>query len=253
MHFKNRHFFKLSCAKTLLNVGVIGALSLGGARSAMAVILTPGSSGTPDGSISLAGDQFVSSTSSSYTGSENIQGVGAVSYDFIVATSVYSRPSNGNQLDFVYQLTNTGPVAESDSFERITVSDFTGFSVNADYLPNTGSTSYQAGPSASADIAPTGVDSVQATGSTIGFQFNQNSSNGAVVPISAQEATDELVVRTDSMTYTMGTGTVIDGLSESVQISAPMAEVGTHIPEPGTLGLLSAATIGYLVRRRRAN
>src|SRR5271154_281850 len=81
MHFKNRHFFKLSCAKTLLNVGVIGALSLGGARSAMAVILTPGSSGTPDGSISLAGDQFVSSTSSSYNGTENIEGVGTVSYD----------------------------------------------------------------------------------------------------------------------------------------------------------------------------
>ena len=158
--------------------------------------------------------------------------MGGLAFDFSLTTTVYNDPSTGGD-DFVYVLTNTAPNnINSDSFDRLTLSSFAGYSVDADYAANS---------PLPGDVAPSEVDR-STDGSVLGYTFS--------ALVNPTEATDSLVVLTDSATYTYGSATVIDSDYGSVLTNVPYGAQVILVPEPASLGMI-ALSLGVLARRRR--
>jgi hypothetical protein len=208
-----------------------------------AAVLTPGGGPTPvAGTYSIAGEGLPVAT---FTQSLNETRHG-LAFDFSLTATVYLNPTTHGD-DFVYQLTNTGPNdAHSDSFNRMTVSSFLGYSVDADYASNTGTVQLDSpNPSdnsatTAGDVAPDEVD-LSANGAVVGYGFALDDLVGP------QEVTDELIVRTNSTTYTMGTAEVLDNENGMVLTSVPFGAV--VVPEPTSLALI-VVSLGMLARRR---
>ena len=195
------------------------------------------------GTYSIAGDNYVTSQTKTFNGTSH-----GMVFDFSLTTTVYFNPSTGGD-DFAYQLTNTGPNdSNSDSFDRLTLSSFLGYSVDADYQSNTGMVqTLSPNPSDNSsliagDVAPTEVDR-SSNGAVVGYSFPAGN------PVGPQEVTDFLIVRTDSSTYHMGSATVIDNANGSVITEVPFGV--QVVPEPGSLAMI-AVSLGLMVRRRRS-
>jgi hypothetical protein len=142
-----------------------------------------------------------------------------------LVSSVYTDTVSGD-LDFVYQLLNTttGP---ADSLDRLSVSDYGGFSTDVDYVPDL------------PEIAPSSADRL---GGVVGFNFTGDE-------IAPGESSDLLIVKTNSSQYTNGSGSIIDGDSASAIVNIPTGIVPA--PEPASLGLLVAGGSMLMARRRR--
>jgi hypothetical protein len=217
-------------------VGLAGALGVWGFCNeyASAVVLAPGGSSTSmTGTYStyIAADGApVDTQTRTYSGM-----VHGLAFDFSLVTNVYDDPNTHGD-DFTYQLTNTAPMGDgSDSFARMTMSSFLGYSVDADYEANTGL--IQTGDPG--DVAPNEVDR-NSYGSVVGYDFASM--------INPTGESDILVILTNGTTYTMGSATVIDNTNGSVVTSVPYGT--TVVPEPTSLAMI-AVSLGMLARRRR--
>jgi hypothetical protein len=202
------------------------------------------------GAYGFAGETLEASFTKTYSGTVT-HGRSTMVFDFSLLANVYLNPTS-HGYDFVYQLTNTGANnTNSDSFDRITMSSFAGYSVDADYDASTGMVENDpegVPPSnisslSPGDVAPDEVD-LSSDGSVVGYSFPLG---GEVAP---QEVTDYLIVRTDSASYTMGSATVIDALQGSVPTQVPFGAV-VQVPEPGSIALI-VVSLGLLARRRSA-
>jgi hypothetical protein len=198
-------------------------------------VLNPGDTSTSlTGTYSTAGETpVIAPFVTTFSGTKH-----GLVFDFSLTTNVYHNPVTGGD-DFVYQLTNTGPNnASTDTFDRLTLSSFLGFSVDADYQANTGSINSIPG-----DVAPNEVDR-SSDGSVVGYSFNND-------PIGPMSNTDLLVVRTNSSSFHMGSATVIDNDQGSVITQVPFGTtVNNNVPEPTSIGLI-AASLGLMAARRR--
>lgn len=143
--------------------------------------------------------------------------------------TVYKDPSNTwchNCLDFVYVFNNIGP----DVNERYSMSNFTGFSIDAGTTPF-------------GIHDPTTIDR-SGTGPNIGFNFPGSDE------IVAGQTTVSLVIETNATNVTAGTVSAQDGVAGSSAVALAPA---SPTPEPGSLGLMGGGllVIGGLLRRAR--
>jgi hypothetical protein len=181
------------------------------APAGYANLLAPGGSGAPDllteGGTPVTGILSTPISTGTYKGTLESQ-------VFVEA---------GGTLDFLYLLSvASGP----DAVNRLTVTDFTGWTTDVGYLAGSG-------------IVPTSVDRSN-SGGTVGFQFGSEP-NG----VTAGESTDVLIIETNAKTFTVGTGSTIDGTVFSGGAYAPS-------PEPASVGLLLGGLfgIGLIVTRK---
>ena len=181
------------------------------APAGYANVLAPGGSGAPDllteGGAPVTGILSTPISTGTYKGTLESQ-------VFVEA---------GGTLDFLYLLSvASGP----DAVNRLTVTDFTGWTTDVGYLAGSG-------------IVPTSVDRSN-SGGTVGFQFGSEP-NG----VTAGESTDVLIIETNAKTFTVGTGSTIDGTVFSGGAYAPS-------PEPASVGLLLGGLfgIGLIVTRK---
>lgn len=232
---KNRRFEKL------LGLASFALMLAFGSGIASAIILNPGDTNKPvTGTYTLAGETHLAPDDQSASGSYMM---GGVAFDFTLTTKVYQNPGTGG-LDFVYQLQNTSPASDGDSFERLTVSSFSGYSTDADYQANSGLINFLPG-----DLGPVSVDRSAVPGSVVGFQFTSLADPQNT--IDPGDTTDLLIVRTNATAVIMGSASVIDGSAHNAQIQAPFGAVA--VPEPTSLGLIGVAALGLLKRPRRSD
>ncbi|MDP9174654.1 MAG: PEP-CTERM sorting domain-containing protein [Planctomycetota bacterium] len=198
--------------------------------------MNPGDTNVPlSGGFTLAGETHLVADDQTATGTFNF---GGLRFDFKLTTQVFHNPTTGG-LDFVYQLTNTGPNnSTGDSFERLTVSSYSGYSTDVDYAANTGATL----SSMIADVSAKDADRSLPTGSVVGYDFTD--------PLAPGSETDLLIVRTDATMVVPGSASVIDGTAHNALVQAPFGAV--VLPEPASLSLICIASVGLLGRRRRA-
>jgi hypothetical protein len=181
------------------------------APAGYANVLAPGGSGAPDllteGGAPVTGILSTPISTGTYTGTLESQ-------VFVEA---------GGTLDFLYLLSvATGP----DAVNRLTVTNFSGWTTDVGDLGGSG-------------IVPTSVDRSN-SGGTVGFQFGTEP-NG----VTAGEQTEVLIIETNAKTFTVGTGSTIDGTVFSGGAYAPS-------PEPASVGLLLGGLfgIGLIVTRK---
>lgn len=181
------------------------------APAGYANVLAPGGSGAPDVLTELGSPDSAVLTTAISTGT----------YTGTLESQVFVE--TGGTLDFLYLLNVT---AGPDAVNRLTVTNFTGWTTDVGYLAGTG-------------IIPTGVDRSN-SGGTVGFQFGSEP-NG----VTAGESTDVLIIETNAKTFGVGTGSTIDGTVFSGGAYAPT-------PEPASVGLLLGGLfgVGLIVARK---
>ena len=157
--------------------------------------------------------------------------------------AVYSDPSNtfcAGCLDFVYQVISSG--TSTDNVGRVTVTNFTGFEVDAGYStagePAAGGTAFATGT-----WAPGLVD--RNTADSVGFQFSN-----VATAIPPGGASTVLVVETNATSFTGGFISISDGTAAAFTAFEPTSSSSSPSPEPATL-LLAGLGIAGLAGIRR--
>ncbi len=218
--------------------------------------LSNGASITPSGNSTFFADQAngyestVATVQSPYGYSSVNVGGDTVDLQFYIYTTIYKDTQTGT-LDFVYQLFNDSVNNQStyfgDSITRMTVSSFAGYTLEANYNPNTGSSTSPSG----SDVKPVEIDRSTYPGSVVGFQFaSQDLTQGN--PVGPGAYTDYLVVRTNSTSYTQGTAAVQGALNSITDVTVPYGSP-VPVPEPASLGMVGIVGAALLGRRRRAH
>jgi hypothetical protein len=190
---------------------------------ARAVPLSAGGSVTLTGASALVGTVIATDTQSFDVISNNhlTELRGTVAMQVI-------RESSGT-LDFTYQITNLGAAPGShrgsSQIHRATVSDFTGFTTDVNYVTSTGQFPHTADRSTDA--------------TTVGFGGTPSNFS-----VSAGQHSAVLFVRTNARQYDeLGTFSAINTLTGTTLAFEPRA------PEPGTLVLLGGSFVGLGVWR----
>jgi hypothetical protein len=154
----------------------------------------------------------VSGTLEADTGTQAFTGVnklGQAVFSGTVDSQVYLDSKTGG-LDFLYQINNANTY--EDAINRVTMTNFTGFSTAVNYVTSSGS------------VSPFLADRSPA-GDTVGFSFY---TPNTIVPNSS---TYWLEIDTNATTYGLGTTNLEDGGIATVTTYSPA-------PEPVSMGLL---------------
>jgi hypothetical protein len=207
-------------------------LSIAFAVSANATTLITGGAATAPDSFNLAGATLLAQTSGSM-----VPGL-APTFTATFVAGVYADPNNvygAGDLDFVYQVFNTGSTGIIDN---ITASSFNGFLTDAGIDPPTTNT-----PPVPTGFKALGINPLTDqlnTGGVVEFNFGSS-------PLQAAQHSAILVVETNATYFTTGLLSAIDGSTAEAIVYAP-----TSAPEPGTLLLLGAGLCGVgLIKRNR--
>ena len=158
-----------------------------------------------------------------------VDGLGVTRFIAILTNQVYRDNATGTLL-FTYQVTNSA--ASLDPINRLTTTDFAGFTLDVS------STDFAGGTRAARSL----------NGSTVSFvNFGPDGSTGEVSP---GEMSAFLVIRTDAISFTDGSTSLINGGIANGVTFAPLAVV----PEPGTFALAAVGlplAVGCYRRYRR--
>jgi hypothetical protein len=231
-----------SCARivfgadvALATSGIALAVMIGAASSAPAAVLYPGDTGPtavtpsplgilPSGDTLIPGamqtNPFIGTTGAP----SNI-----VKFTGTLTSAVYNDPTTGG-LDFLYQITNDP--TSVDEFDELSLSSFSSFSTDVDYVNGTG------------DVNPDSTTRSSGAGKIVAFMFSGGVPGG--------QDTSEMLVETNSHNFMVGVGSVIDGATGGTTISAPAT--GTfmsNVPEPASFSAILLAGGMLLGRRRR--
>jgi len=260
MHLLNSRLSKNLAGRYAPVACGVGMMLLGGAVASAAVSLPlTGGMGYPDGDSagfvndqSNMNEQYITTITSLTDDEQTNIGTAQnpVYYDlkFYITTSIYRNMPTGD-IDFVYQVHNVSDDNQNtiygDSVTRLTLQSFAGYSVTADYIPNTGMSS------ATNDVLPIEIDRSTPDGSVVGYNFQgyDDTNTFQATTLIPNSYSDYLVVRTDATTYTDGTASVIGGHVGEVQVQVPFGV--TSVPEPASAGLLTLVGSALLGRRRR--
>jgi PEP-CTERM motif len=199
----------------MLGFGVLGFTGV-----AQASILLPGQVLAPTGTASVSGPVLAD------TGAVPFIGLNAFNVAVFTGTVDTQVISDSGGLDFVYQFTNSPNSV--DSIQRLTASDFTGFTTDADYIAGSGA----AGPF---------LVTRSSIGDVIGFTFL--SAN----PINPGQTSDILTIKTNATSFGPNPITLSDGGSGSAPSFAPVA-----VPEPASAAV-AILGFGAMAMRRRKN
>lgn len=166
----------------------------------------------------------IKNQTNSFVGTDGLSTV----FSGTIQSEVIVDATTGND-DFVYQVVNAA--GSADSIDRLSLESFTGFSTDVGYVPGNTTPLFATRTS---------------DGSVVGFNFDGNE-------IQAGTSSDFLVVKTDSMAWVEGNGSVIDGGAGSAQVTVPTFSLNNGVPEPTTAALISLGSGFLMVRRRRPN
>jgi hypothetical protein len=209
-----------------------------------ATVLAPGTAGLPDTfGLGTAASPNIVGTEKASTGGNftTTSAGGATLLNVNWAEYVYADTNNhfcSGCLDFVIWAQNTS--ASTDSINRITATDFTGFSTDVGSIPPAPLGTSPTGANPSGTIPPSFVDR-SLGGDTIGFDFQPIS--GGIPPVLLPSTflpgttSELLVIETDATGYTSGQVNFIDGGTSTVTGFAP-------VPEPISAGLLLGGLFG---------
>jgi len=224
--------------------GLVALASPCGAAS-----LLPGTSIANDAVATAAGGGTVVGTVSGvYTQVDffgNITGTGL--YTEYAIKGDASNPNGLAALDFLYQVSSlTGNVG------KVTMGSYGGFLTNASAVPASAEvpgvtvpllavfTPTTAGASVTTAAGTTPIHRTPDPGTTVSFDFND-------ATFKAAGESDVMIIRTDALTFGLGTISIIDGGTANVLGLAPT-------PEPGTIVLFGGCLVGVTgaaVRRWR--
>lgn len=185
-----------------------------GLSAAGAVPLTPGTSALVSGTLDpFAGATLLTSTSVSFAASD---------YSGVLTQYVYGGGSLPG-ISFGYSITTDS--SGTAAIERVTLSSFTGFATNADFVWDP------------ASVTPT-VVSRQLSGSSIGFTWlNVGIAPGTTTPF--------LYILTDATAYsTGGNVSFINGFVANVSVYKPIG-----VPEPMSLLLVASGLVAVGIFR----
>jgi hypothetical protein len=204
----------------LVALAVVGVLG----PPAQAVVLSPGGSSSIFGTAAPSGTiQFTQTLTFDVISNNGLSELNGS----LTATVIKEA---GGTLDFLYQVTNLGATSSSRtgvSIHRVTVSDFTGFTTDVDFVTGTGQ-------------APGSADR-SSTGSTVGFGSSGSPLNFSIAP---GQTSAVLYVRTNATSFDdNGNTAIIDSLSANLKTPEPIGG-GGGVPEPGTLILLGGSLLG---------
>jgi len=212
--------------KAVLMYTILGVALLALAPAAKATVLVPGQG--PTAATVLPGGTALLATTGGTFSSPTITG----SWE----AAVLSDPLNiycAGCLDFQFQVVDV--TSKTDSVDRITMSDFTGFLTDAGYVSPTAFCGIIV-CSSGTPKAPATVDRV--TADVVGFDFAGGITKG--------NGSDIITVETNATHYTAGYVSLIDSLPTYVVAYAPAV-----VPEPATLSLLGFGLLGLLGLRKK--
>jgi len=162
-----------------------------------------------------------------------------------IESQVYSSPTGDV---FVYQVTNNNN--STDDLEHVTLSSFSGYTTDADYNETTPPDSPFAPPlDATRAAVSRGDGPPSVAGATIAFDYVQPSM--PEVGIAPGQTTDYMIVETDSSSFTIGNGAIIDGAVGDAVVNVPSGAI-VAVPEPASLTIIAAGGGMIMARRRRA-
>jgi len=142
-----------------------------------------------------------------------------------VESRVLEEPSG--TLDFAYQVTNDVSVGEPDSIEFVTLTNYSKFTTDADFVAGTGNVAYK---------------DIQRASAVGGFQISMDYSPVAN-NIANGDSTDWVLIKTNATSYdNNGTTNLQDGATASVASFEP-------VPEPISLGILAVGGAVMLANR----
>ena len=155
--------------------------------------------------------------------------------DFTTTTSLHGNiqetvfRETGGTLDFDYQVKLYADA--SDSAERLSTSSYTGFTTDV-------SAAATASGFATGTISPTSADR-SSNGKVVGFNF----AGGILAPGTTSLV---MIVRTNAISETTGTVSVIDSIafSDAVNFFEPTGSPAPPTPEPASLVLLGGLSLG---------
>lgn len=207
-----------------LSYFAVGAVALTLASSAHAVVLGNGGFGLVDNQALVAGteDAVVYTPVTGINGNNDVRFVGEVDAD--------AWKEVGGNYTFYYRFINSAN--SLDAVHRLTMTGFTGFTVDAFYLGDLGG-----------DAVPWTADRSN-DGNTVGFTFapRQVGGFGYVDP---GTQTYILGIRTNATNFTLGSTSVIDGAVATTQTFAPA------VPEPASLAALGIGAVAFFRKRRK--
>ncbi|MDP9174653.1 MAG: PEP-CTERM sorting domain-containing protein [Planctomycetota bacterium] len=149
-----------------------------------------------------------------------------VKFSGTLESRVYHDPSGS--LDFAYQI-NAAPTGP-DSIHSVSISSYSTFDTNVDYIPSTGAVTYGSANRLSV-----------AAGEIISFNYTALANS-----IAPGDSTDWILVKTNAFAFNnLGDTSVIDGGTADVVSFQP-------VPEPASLGLLTVCCGALLTRRSRS-
>lgn len=211
---------KLSNRVLMGVLGVMGSFFL--SAQARATILLPHSGPTvTPGLATFAGLIQLADQTVPFTG---VDVFNAVKFGGTLETKVLVAP--GGTLDFAYQVNAnaTGP----DSIHTVTVSSYTNFNTDVDWIAGTGAVTYA-----------TANRLAVANGNTISFDYT-----AAANAIAPGDSNDWILIKTNAISFALGNTSVIDGGTANVQSYQP-------VPEPASISLLILGSGALLSRRSR--
>ena len=213
--------WKVFRGHSVIALGLLGSVFVF-ASLANATLLTPGGAPVAPSAITVGGG----STTDVTLGSTPFTSL-PPSFAGSVNEWVVSDTSTGGELDFIYQVTETGN--GGGGIQNMSVTNFSSTINNAGYT-----TGYGIAPT----LPATDVSVVSQTGGAVTFNF------GAGLPLGT---TVDLIVQTNATQYPAGAINFNDGGIASVTGYGPT-------PEPGSVGLLLGGLFGlglFVTRRFR--